>query len=404
MPTFTALLHYSNSVSLRDGIAGVYNGSNASVEVKEIRLLAPGRNALATIGPVAMALQRISAVVTSGITETKECVEHDTSSEAPPSQIKFYKYPSSVTVSSTIRNIVLAPQRSVAAATTLATAAYGGYGGSPSIDFNNSSLYSTKKAGVATGVIQGIVLREGEGLALSGVQAGMPHIFWGGLIVTSWNSSDAKMGTYSYAFDGIGTPFQPDEPVMSLFNGSGSGRNLVVHAAFRIEPGEGTATAQVPPYRLVSIDGYVPGENYHVETWMGHDSGNMVPAGLVAVEGDFRAKLAGENSGVPYDWFSGQQAAIMSVAAQHRIGVLRRQVIAPFSGAVSGDSPMLMNGGLLYKSSRPGEGIMLRPGSGVALVAGDAGVINYSAFRYMDVSITVEVTYPQIPSNIMQVV
>ena len=386
--TFRALFQRVDVRPLTDGIAAVFNGEATDdrryFEVTRIIVRMPGGFAgLSGTSSRGAKVGLYRTTATSGGTAVSP-VKRDTGSASLPAQVTCTEFPSSVTTTGNPLR-VLSDSPSLAFAGTNQWACARVYGGSYFPYQRGNAADLLRQGGDSN--IELVVLREGEGVALQLDAYGWPRSAQINLTVRDMSSG----ATYQFRTRDIGHPYLIGQPIISLFNGSGSGVVLGVYASEFPNDGE----ANFPGFRIARIDG-VSGGNA-VTPWAS-DTANSVPAALQCWAGDFETRLAGQTQGVPYDW-QYTHGALMSVAAQQRGGTLRAITGVDPAWNV-GQTPGLQYGQeekIVY-SALAGSGIVLRPNEGVALLAGRGGALETSTFAYLDVAMQI-LHYPPLSTE-----
>lgn len=377
--TFRALFPKVDVRPLTDGLAAIFNGETSdqrryfevvrvTVRPSSAQGAASGANAMAA----KVSLCRISAA--SG-GETIVAVKRDTASADLPAQVTCVGYPDSVTVSSVLRRLADAPSYTGTTGSNLWLGARV-YGGSYTAYMRANNADTLRFSGDAN--VEGVVLREGQGVAMVLDAYGWPRAGQFNLTVRNLSTG----ASYQFRTREIGHPERLGMALVSLFNASSSGVVLSVTACEFPLDGE----SNFPTFRMARIEGYAEG---NAVTPIAHDTGNSVPAALECLAGDFVSTLWGQGSGVPYDWQI-THGATMTIAVQQKISMMRGITGSPrFStvGVTPGLSPGQEEMRLL--SLPPGNGIVLRPNEGFALLAGRGGAIESSTFGYYDVEMTV---------------
>lgn len=372
MKTFTFHLKTADSAPLMDGIAGLFNNSPGHiVEVVDIRV-APGGGE-AKVGASAMELRRCTQ---AGTGELVTPSKHDTDSPDLPSQVTFTV---ENTVDVTTSDVVSRYLSSPAFSSTLANAGMAACQPGmwwPGYTWSTADVFRAQQGTE----VEPIVLREGEGLCIVQTAFGKPHAGVIGLLVRNLSTG----ATYTYRSRDVGTPRRLTMPQFVLFNGSGSGVVLQVIVVEQPDDGEATTTSG---FRLALIDGYVDATT--TDAVSAHDTNNALPAGIVGLSGPFRAVPAGNALGIEFDWWS-THGSTMTLARQHAAGRIRRRVIAP-TGVDTGSALGVMNYGYaerFFNARCGGCALILRPGSGIALLDGVGGSITSSTFSFFEVAIT----------------
>jgi hypothetical protein len=365
---------------LTDGLAAIFNAeasdARRTFEVTRIVVRPPsatGALSGAAIMGAKLSLYRISAA--SG-GEAVAAVLRDTASSALPSQVVCAIMPDSVTVSgAALRSLSDSPTLTFAGSNQWTTARV--YGGSL-FSYQRGSNADILNLGGDTNV-ERVVLREGEGVALVLDSYGQSRA--GQINITVRNESSGA--TYQYRSRAIGHPYLQGQAMVSLLNGSGSGVVLGVHISQYPNDGE----SNLPSLRLARIEQVTDGSSV---TPTAHDTGTAVPAALQCSAGDMATKLYGFGGGVPIDW-NVTHGAQMSVAAQQKGGTFRWGIGARQypSLAVSPGLQAPSEAERVLFDARAGSGIVLRPGEGLAVLAGRAGTLETSTFAYFDIEATV---------------
>lgn len=381
--TFRAVFQRVDVLPMTDILASVFNNEQTEqrryYEVTKVSVRPIGPFAgLTGTSPLAAKLGLYRTTATVGGTAVA-AIERDTDSAALPAQVTCTTFPSSVTTTgAALRTMADAPSLAFAGSNQWTSARV--YGG---------SYYAYQRGNAADLLRQGgdsnvelIVLREGEGVALTLDGYGWPRSQQINITVRNMSSG----ATYQFRSREIATPYLTGQAIISLFNGSGSGVVLGVYASEFPLDGE----SNFPVFRLARIDAASGGE---AVTPIAADSVNEVPASLVCAGSDGIARLAGQTQGVLYDWNTTHGASI-SVAVQQRMGVVRGVTgIRPFWDV--GKTPGFQTGQeetVLFQESA-GNGIILRPQEGFALLAGRGGAIETSTFATFDVEMTI-IHYP----------
>jgi len=164
-----------------------------------------------------------------------------------------------------------------------------------------------------------------------------------------------------------------NEAVLAIFNGSGSGVVLAVRLWVLPMDGEAVLTPQL---RLCRIAGVVLGGD--TVTPIRPDTSKSVPSALQVVRGSFQPVIAGEwqadyyqTHGLTYQGAGAAQQAWNK--AQIDAGTLSRSTRAQDFRAI-GETPGMRTGTMdddLLFNAAPGKGIIIKPGDGLGLVAGN---------------------------------
>lgn len=368
-----------DAAPLQDGLAAIINretdDARRTIEVREVSVRPTGGQSSTGLGTVQVV--RTTAMVggTSVI-----AVKHDTNNADLPSQVRLVVQPDSVTVSDNLRVVADVPTWSSTGAVSPMTAALPGRVMPGQQVQPSDALRVTGEAAV-----QPIVLRGSQGLALMQKDFGVPHAGAIGFILTN----QATGATYSVRSRDVKTPARLDVPLFGIFNGVGSGIVLEVRVVEWPAEGEGGS----PRYRLARISDVQGGT---VGTAVLHDTTNAaLPASVALIQGPFRAILAGEEEGVPVDWFINPGINV-AVAQQHKYGAIRTRALAPW-GTLS-DSTLLLDARsvVLYRAAPNEPGLLLRPGQGLAVLAGMGGVIDNSTMLVFDITMVFVHTQPSV--------
>lgn len=373
MSTKTFTVNFTNVCvdPARDGLFGIFSSnSNVDLEIKKVDARVTG-----PFGPTQLsrlALSRISAVTLNGAGETVIASKFNTASADLPAQVKFYR-PTDLlaTASDVFRRYVEQP---------------GNYGNllngtriPIAVRRNGSKAMGCDilmNIGDRASVVQPIVLREGEGIALFPLEPGCPHA---GLI--SLVMRVVATGA-CYVYSEVAVPMATetlDAPIFALFNGTGSGVVLEVTAVRASVQNEGDATGSsgtaFPAFRLANVDGYFDGpDTTRTFTPVAHDTRNALPTGISCVSG-FQGLGAGSTRGVPYDFFrwntSAQSFWGNSTAAQMSASRIRQKSVGFNIPNSSGTGPagMVPWWETVYDAKKS-DGIIIRAGLGFAALAG----------------------------------
>lgn len=377
--TFRALFQRVDVRPLTDGIAAVFNAEATDnrryFEVTKVVVRMPGGFGGLTGANALAAKVGLYRTTASSGGSAVTAIKRDTGSASLPAEVTCTEFPTSVTVSgAALRSLADAPSLLFAGTNQWPCARV--YGGALSPYQRANSADILRQGGNSN--IELVILREGEGVALRLDSYGWPRAGQVNLTVRNMSSG----ATYQFRSRDIGHPYLTGQAILSLFNGSGSGVVLGVYASEYPNDGE----ANFPGFRIARIDGVSGGT---AVTPIASDSANSAPAALQCVAGDCETRLAGSTQGVPYDW-QYTHGALMSVAVQQRGGTLRG--ITGIDPAYNvGLTPGLQIGQdekVIY-SARAGDGIVLRPNEGVALLAGRGGALETSTFAYCDVAMQI---------------
>lgn len=379
--TFRALFQRVDIRPLTDGLAAVFNGEASDdrryFEVTRIVVRMPGGfGGLSGVSALAAKIGLYRTTETTGGMAIA-AVKRDTDSSDLPAAVTCTEFPTSVTTTgAALRSLADAPSLLFSGTNQWPCARV--YGGSYYAYQRGNSADLIRQGGDGTGAIEYVILREGEGIALRLDGYGWPRA--GQINITVRDMSSGA--TYQFRSRDIGYPYLVGQPILSLFNGAGSGVVLGVFASEYPNDGE----ANFPTFRIARIDGVSGGTA--VTPWAS-DTNNSVPAALQCWAGDMETRLAGSTLGVPYDW-QYTHGALMSVAVQQRGGTIRGITgLDPRHNV--GLTPGLQIGqeeNVIY-SARAGDGIVLRPNEGLALLTGRGGALETSTFAYVDVAMQI---------------
>jgi len=360
-----------DAAPLQDGLAALINRETAdgrrTVEVREILVRAIGGQSGTGTGSVRL----VRTTAMSGGNPVSS-LKHDTSSPNLPSQVSIAVQPDSVTVASELRILADVPTWSTVTAVSPMTAALPGRVMPGQFLQPSDALRLTGEP-----AIQPIVLREGQGIAFMQKAFAIPHAGAVGFILTN----QATGATYSVRNRDLRTPSRLDIPLFGVFNGVGSGIALEVRVVEWPSEGE----SGIPRYRLARISDVQGGT---AGSAVSHDTANApLPSSIALIQGPFRAVLAGEEEGVPVDWFINPGVNV-AVAQQHKYGTIRNRALIPW-GTDAGSSLLVdPKETLLYRAAPNEPGIILHPTEGLAVLAGANGVIDNSTMLSFDVAMT----------------
>ena len=355
---------------LEDGLLAIFNNEQTDArryfELVSLRVSpsAPISNNTAGVGRSAMmSIRRITAL-SGGDAVTP--IQLDTANAALPAQILIRNNPDSVTATDTFRRINDAPAYSLTAANTqLSSRTYGG-----SMVTHQKSHYADIWRGGENANVDSIILRAGEGLALFQEQYGTQHSMQTAAVVTNI----ATNASYICRSVDLSTDRRLGEPNFAIFNGSGSGVTLAVK--LWVLPMDGEAV-MIPPLRLCRVAGIAMGGD--AVTPLRPDTSKTAPSALQVLSGPFQPRISG---GWQADYYTTHGTAYAVVGAAAGIAWGKAQIDAgTFSRAVMtqnfraiGETPSgirvgTMDDDLMF-SAKAGEGIVIKPGDGLALVAG----------------------------------
>jgi len=384
-------LVYQRAVDVRpleDGLFALFNDeasdSRRYYELVNLRLspVAPtSGNASLFARAGALALYRTTA---SSGGDSVAPIKHDTADADLPSQVTCTTNPDSVTTSGN-------PLKRMADAPTYF---FGAGGSSLSSRQFSGGLATWKHDAFATlgdfGAsvnVEAIILREGEGVAVTQTEYGTPHSMIVAMIVTN----TATGATYTFRSVDVATDATINGALVSLFNASGSGVVLAVRLSFIPLDGEthaGTNATFAPAINLRLARIFGLDTSADAATIIKPDSSVATPSSMRAVVGPFRSRLEGSWQ---WDW-PYTHGATISVLQQQNAGVFRRNPAMKVFGAIGQSLNGIQLDGLAdidIFTAEPGSGIIVRPGEGVGLLAGTAGNLSNSTFINYNIEATI---------------
>ena len=354
---------------LEDGLLGIFNNETADdrryFELVSLRVSpsAPLSNNTAAAGkPGSLSIKRITAL-TGGDSITP--IRMDTADSALPAQVLVRNNPDSVTATDVFRRIADAPAYSLTATNAqFSSATYGG-----SMVTHQKAHFADIFRGGESVDVEPIILREGQGVGLFQDAYGTQHSMQTAAVVTN----TATGATYICRSVDLSTDRRLNEAVLAIFNGSGSGVVLAVRLWVLPMDGEAVLTPQL---RLCRIAGVALGGD--TVTPIRPDTSKSVPSALQVVRGSFQPVIAGEwqadyyqTHGLTYQGAGAAQQAWNK--AQIDAGTLSRSTRAQDFRAI-GETPGMRTGTMdddLLFNAAPGKGIIIKPGDGLGLVAGN---------------------------------
>lgn len=398
--TFTATFRGVDIGPSRDGFAAVFNRTDnvdgKVVRVHQVRTVQPSgsnadvTNALGNQGRIG--LYRITAY--SGGTE-KTFSAYDTSSGSLPSQVKLVVFPTSVTTSDHLRSFGDAFSFTITQAIPLQAMLR-----SPGVldvqDGPSKDMPSTEQIWWSGGTsdLEGIVCREGEGVALVRRDYGQPQAFHWTIRIKDNSTGDCYCRTIASAGSTL-----IDGASFAFFNGSGSGATYTVYAIGFPDFGE----SNIPRVRVAKITGYdyVSGDTPATGSIAVHDT-DTDTTGVEVPAGPFIAKTWGKDHGIDLDYLNYQTT--IPIAAQQRAGTYR-QVLQSDPWYSLTHSPILRfeNADMVYGYSNASghatghfddDYISLNPGEGLALLGGGGGLVETSEMAYYDIEFICEIVEP----------
>jgi hypothetical protein len=375
--TFTWYGQECDSAPLQDGIAAIFNGSTVPVEVNAVHIFPSSGQSASGLTAGTWTLNDISSL--TGESDTP--IKFDTNSANLPLQVIFTEDPEVTVIGDRIIRRTDSPAMSNTLQNTSMASRLPG------------ALLGTS-SGISSDILRylgnydstGLILREGEGIAMFTENFGRGHAMAFAVRVRNV----ATGACYAYRARDAGTGRIQARPLWGLLNGVGSGVVLEVTNIQMFDDGEATLLNGA---RLSIIEGWHDRGQAQTFTPAAHDTANPPPAGLVGIQGPFKAVLKGEGGGLTADWAvtHGLQTPVVT---QQRMGVVRRlhpaftgpDVASPLSPFHYGNQLVLSLRGRSQLS------LILRPGEGLALLDGlSLGTIISTTYAYYDVSFSVSV-------------
>jgi hypothetical protein len=354
---------------LEDGLLAFFNTESSDdrryFELVSLRVspAAPTSNNTAGVGRSGMmSIRRISAL--SG-GNAASVIKMDTGDASLPSQVSVVSDPDSVTLGDVFRRIADAPAYSFSIANSQFSSRT--YGGSM-LTHQKSHMADIWRGGESADV-EPIILREGEGLAIVQDSYGTQHSMQTAAVITN----TATGATYICRSTDLSTDRRLSEANFAIFNGTGSGVVLAVRLWVLPMDGEAVMT---PPLRLCRIAGLAMGGD--MVTPLRPDTSKSVPSALSIKSGPFQPVIEGEWQADYYSThgqaFAGTAAALAAWnKAQIDAGTFSRATSTQNFRAI-GEVPGGIRVGTLKDDmlfdAQPGKGILIKPGDGLALVAG----------------------------------
>jgi len=349
---------------LEDGLFAIFNNETADdrryFELVSLRVspTAPLSNNTVGVGrPGMMSIARITSL-SGGDSVTP--IRMDTADTALSAQVLVRINPDTTTVTDIFRRIADAPAYSLTVGNSqFSSRTYGG-----SMMSHQKSHFADIFRGGENVNVEPIILREGQGVGLFQDQYGTQHSMQTAAVVTN----TATGATYICRSTDLSTDRRLGEATFAIFNGSGSGVVLAVRLWVLPMDGEAVVT---PPLRLCRISGLALGGD--AVTPIRPDTSKSVPSALQIVGGSFQPVIAGEWQA---DYYETHGAAFSPVQtwnkAQIDAGTFSRSTRAQDFRAIGETSGMrtgTIDDDLMF-SARAGEGIIIKPGTGLGLVAG----------------------------------
>ena len=357
---------------LEDGLFAILNNETADdrryFELVSLRVspAAPVSNNTAGVGRAgALSIRRITAL--SG-GDAAQVVKMDSGDSALPSQVSVVNDPDSVTATDIFRRIADAPAYSASVANTqFSSRTYGG-----SMVTHQKSHYADIWRGGESADVEPIILREGQGVGIFQDTYGSQHSMQTAAVVTNTSTG----ATYICRSTDLSTDRRLNEANFAIFNGSGSGVVLAVRLWVLPMDGEAVLT---PALRLCRISGIAQGGD--TVTPILPDTFKTAPSALVVKSGPLQPRISGEwqsdyytTHGLIYGSVSTALLAAWN-KAQVDAGTLSRFLMTNIFPAI-GETKIGMQrsslGNDILFSAEAGSGILIKPGDGLALVAGAA--------------------------------
>jgi hypothetical protein len=353
---------------LEDALLGIFNNETTDdrryFELVSLRVSpsAPLSNSTAAVGRAGMmSIARITAL-SGGDSVTP--IRMDTADAALPAQVLVRNNPDTATATDIFRRIADAPTYSLTTANSqFSSRTYGG-----SMTSHQKSHFADIFRGGESANVEPIILREGEGVGLFQDAYGSQHSMQTAAVVTD----TATGATYICRSTDLSTDRRLGESNFAIFNGTGSGVVLAVRLWVLPIDGEAVLT---PGLRLCRIAGLALGGD--TVTPIRPDTSKSVPSALQVVGGSFQPVIAGEWQA---DYYQAHGSAYIANSAniqawnkaQIDAGTLSRSTRAQDFRAI-GEVPGMRIGTMdddLMFSAKAGEGIIIKPGTGLGLVAG----------------------------------
>jgi hypothetical protein len=354
---------------LEDGLLAIFNNETSDdrryFELVSLRVSpsAPVSNNTAGIGRAgSLSIKRITAV-SGGDAVTP--IKVDTSNASLPSQVSVVNDPDSATATDIFRRIADAPAYSLTLVNTqFSSRTFGG-----SMVTHQKSHFADIFRGGESADVEPIILREGEGVGLFQDAYGSQHSMQTAAVVTNISTG----ATYICRSTDLSTDRRLDEANFAIFNGTGSG--VVLAVKLWVLPMDGEAVLN-PSLRLCRISGI--GQGGDTVTPILPDTSKTAPSALVVKSGPVQPRISGEWQADYYETHGlAYQGAGVSLAAwntaQLNAGTFSRTLMAnifPAIGEVKiGMQRSSLDNDLLF-DAKPGQGILIKPGDGLALVSG----------------------------------
>ena len=354
---------------LEDGLLAFFNTESSDdrryFELVSLRVspAAPTSNNTAGVGRSGMMSIRRISTLSGG--NAASVIKMDTGDASLPSQVSVVSDPDSVTLGDVFRRIADAPAYSFSIANSqFSSRTYGG-----SMMTHQKSHMADIWRGGESADVEPIILREGEGLAIVQDSYGTQHSMQTAAVVTN----TATGATYICRSTDLSTDRRLNEANFAIFNGTGSG--VVLAVRLWVLPMDGEAV-MIPPLRLCRIDGLAMGGD--MVTPLRPDTSKSAPSALSIKSGPFQPVIAGQWQA---DYYTTHGLAFSASAvplgawnkAQIDANTFSRVTMTQNFRAI-GEVPGGIRVGTLKDDmlfdALPGSGILIKPGDGLALVAG----------------------------------
>lgn len=366
-----------------DGYATLLNTGLGDVEVTEVRVhvATETNNNVFPLIPGVFEVRRVSAYV--GGIRTIDAVEHDPSSSTLPSEVVCALKPQQVTISGNLFRSECSLANNFLTAPTALRFGRGQGRFNPGIGGPISGTLFAAGCGSGAGTTTGMMLREGEGLTVVYAQRGSGPIRYNYDLVVRVGSAVYRYFIPNAFGRSVG------DPHFVLFNGSGSGVVIEVLSLVVSEQGN-TVAGTGALYRLARVDGVYGADNeqsLRYGTITNNDPAKGCPSSVVGVLGPHRATLAGEASGFPTDWWTGAGGAVLSIANQHRQGLVRCMRKNWRNNSPASNLAHPTPGEVIYEA-KVGSGIVLSENQGLSILAGAKGTLESYGTTIVDVSMS----------------
>lgn len=398
--TFSAVFDRVDIGPSRDGFAAVFNRTDnvdgKVIRVHQVRTLQPsGSNADvgSTLGLQGrIGLYRITAY--SGGTE-RAFSANDTSSSALPDEVKLVVSPDSVTTSDHFRTFGDAFSFGITQVIS-----FQGMLRAPGVldwmDGSNRDQSSAEQVWWSGGTseLEGIVCREGEGIAMVRLDYGQPQAFHWSIRIKDNATGDCYFRTLA-----SGGSAMIGNASFAFLNGSGSGKTYTVYAVGFPDFGE----SNIPRVRVAKITGYsyVSGDVPATGSISKHDT-DTDTTGVEVPAGPFVARCWGKDHGLSLDYLNYQTT--IPIAEQQRAGTYRQLLQSdPWYSLTHAPRLRLENADMVFgyatasgsRDSYFADGyITLQPGEGLALLGGGNGLVETSEMAYYNVEFVCELVAP----------